>query len=713
MNAFEIERRDDGVHVITFDLPDARQNVLRPELQDELTAKLETARSEGAQAIVFASRKPGSFVAGADIEMLAEVQSAEKATEMSRALQQVLDGIVRSPVPIVAAVDGVCLGGGLELALACADRVASTGPKTRFGLPEVKLGLLPGAGGTQRLVPRVGIEVALDMLLTGKTIDGRRAKKLGLVHDTVAPAVVVEAAARRGLELAKAPADQGKARFGDLDALQSFALTGNALGRSIVFSQAEKAALSKSGGHYPAIPRILEVVRTGLEKGLEAGLEAEAKAFGELLMTDVSHRLVELYFATRSLEKDKGIDGEAEPRAVRRLGVLGAGLMGRGIAYVTVETAQLPVVIRDRDDTAVGAGMRTIHGLLEERQQRKKTSDFDLKRQLMRLEGSTRREAFHRCDVVVEAVFEDLELKRKLLWEVEETTTESTIFASNTSSIPISRIAEAATRKHRVVGMHYFSPVQKMPLLEIIRTPDTSDETVATCVALGKKQGKTVIVVNDGVGFYTSRVLGPYLNEAAWMLTEGIPVETIDAAAKRVGFPVGPITLLDEVGIDVAAKVSKIAEAAFGSRLHPPSSLERLVEDGRTGRKGRKGFYVYDDKKKVVDETVYEVIGVKPDRRAKTEGRILEDRLLIMMVQEAIRCFDEGIVRSARDADIGAVFGLGFPPFRGGPLRWVDAIGPSELLRRMRGLHDRLGGRFEPPPLLERMAKEGRRFHEA
>lgn len=711
MNAFETERRDDGVHVIHFDLPESRQNVLRPDLQDGLTGKLEAARSEGALAIVFASRKPGSFVAGADIEMLSEVQDAEKATEMSRALQKVLDGIARSAIPVVSAIDGACLGGGLELALACADRVASISSKTRLGLPEVKLGLLPGAGGTQRLVPQVGIEVALDMLLTGKTVDGRKAEKLGLVHVAVAPPLVVEAAARRGLELARTPDDPPKPRFGDLDALQSFALTGNALGRSIVFSQAEKTALAKSGGHYPAIPRILEVVRTGLEKGMEAGLEAEAQAFGELLMTDVSQRLVELYFVTKALERDKGVDGEVEPRPIRRLGVLGAGLMGRGIAYVTVDKAGLPVVLRDRDDTAVGAGLRTIHGLLRERQERKKTRDFDFKRQLMRLEGSTRRASFRRCDVVVEAVFEDLELKRRLLREVEETTPETTIFASNTSSIPISKIAETATRKHRVVGMHYFSPVHKMPLLEIIRTPDTSDETIATCVALGKKQGKTVIVVNDGVGFYTSRILGPYLNEAAWMLTEGIPVETIDAAAKRVGFPVGPITLLDEVGIDVAAQVSKIAEEAYGARLHPPSSLERLVEDGRTGRKGRKGFYAYDDKKKVVDASVYEVIGVKPDRRSRFESRILEDRLLIMMVQEAIRCFDEGIVRSARDADIGAVFGLGFPPFRGGPLRWVDAIGPSELLRRMRGLHDRLGGRFEPPPVLEQMAKEGRRFH--
>ncbi|MEM1024341.1 MAG: fatty acid oxidation complex subunit alpha FadJ [Myxococcota bacterium] len=711
MSPFKSERRADGVHVLTFDLPESRQNVLRPDLQDALEAELDAAEEAGAKAIVFASGKPGSFVAGADIEILREVESADKATQMSKSLQKVLSRMASFPVPIVCAIDGACLGGGLELALACADRVASTHLKTRLGLPEVKLGLLPGAGGTQRLVPRVGIESALDLLLTGRTVDARKAKKMGLLHETVAPSLVVEAAVRRALELAEREAPI-KSSFGpDLEALQSFALTGNALGRSIVFAQAEKAALAKSGGHYPAIPRILEVVRVGLEKGLEAGLEAEALAFGELLMTDVSQRLVELFFATKALEKDPGVDGPVELRPTRRLGVLGAGLMGRGIAFVTVEKADLPVVLRDRDDTAVGAGLRTIHGLLEDQGRRRKRSDFERRRRLLNIEASTRREAFHRCDVVIEAVFEDLELKRALLREVEETTPEGTIFASNTSSIPIGRIAEAARRKDRVVGMHYFSPVHRMPLLEVIRTPETSDETVATCVALGKQQGKTVIVVNDGVGFYTSRILGPYLNEAAWMLTEGIPIETIDAAAKRVGFPVGPITLLDEVGIDVAAKVAKIAESAFGARLHPPSSLERLVEDGRTGRKGRKGFYVYDERKKIVDESVYEVIGVKPDRRAKVEGRILEDRLLVMMVQEAIRCFDEGIVRSARDADIGAVFGLGFPPFRGGPLSWTDAVGPSELLRRMRGLHDRLGARFEPPSLLERMAKDGRRFH--
>ncbi|MGF1510533.1 MAG: fatty acid oxidation complex subunit alpha FadJ [Myxococcota bacterium] len=724
MHALRYELQQDGVAVVFINIEDSPQNVLRPSMKDELHAALDRGERDGVKAIVFASDKPGSFIAGADIRLLEKVQTADEAAAMSRDLQAALNRLASLDVPTVAAIDGACLGGGLEFALACRHRVATSNPKTRLGLPEVQLGLLPGAGGTQRLPPLVGLESALDLMLTGREVGAAQAKKLGLVNDVVPPAILLRVAMTRGLELAAAPLDGEEhssslrsliPELTDAKALQHRALAGNPIGRTLIFRQAEKVAEKKAGGHYPAVTKILEVVRTGLDKGMAAGLEAEANAFGELAMTGVAHRLMDIFFATLSSKKDSGVsDPNVEPLEVSRVGVLGAGLMGHGIAFVTIHNAGAQVLIKDRDDTSLGIGLRSVHRLVEERVEKNKLTQHEAQRVLFRMRGASEKAELKGCQVVIEAAFEDIALKQELLRSVEQVTDDSTIFASNTSSIPIHRIAEASHRKHRVIGMHYFSPVQKMPLLEVIRTTDTSDETVVTCVELGKRQGKTVIVVNDGVGFYTSRILGPYMNEAAWMLVEGIPIEVVDDAARRLGFPVGPVTLLDEIGIDVAAKVGRIAEEAFGGRLHAPSSLERLVEDGRTGRKSKKGFYCYGPqrKKKEVDPTVYDVLGVKPDRKRRVEVDVLQDRLLVMMTQEAIRCFDERVVRSARDADIGAVFGLGFPPYLGGPLRWVDSIGPSELLRRMRGLQDRFGGRFEPPPVLERMAREGIRFHD-
>jgi len=712
----DYEVLEGDVALVTIDVPNAAQNTIKPELAQELDAVLERAGRDGVEAVVLASGKPRSFVAGADIDMLRRAKTSEQVTEMSKKMQTILQRIETSDIPFVAAIDGACLGGGLEIALACRARVASDAPYTKLGVPEVQLGLLPGGGGTQRLPRLVGIEAGLDLLLTGRQLDAKRAKKIDLVDEVVAPSIVVEVASALAIGLAgpqktEATVTERVTELLDRKHLQELALAKTPLGRNFVFGQAEKDVKKKTRGHYPAPRAILEVVKVGLEKGMEAGLEAEAKAFGELAMTDVAQRLMEIFFAQRSLEKDTGVSSDTEPRPVRKVGVLGAGLMGRGVAFVTAHRAETPVRLKDRDDPALTAGLREVQRLVDETAAKKKLSKSEAERIATRVSGSTADDAFAHCDLVIEAVFEDLELKQRLLAAVEDTTRETTIFASNTSSIPITRIAEKARRRDRVVGMHYFSPVHKMPLLEVIRTEDTSDETVSTVVDLGKRQGKTVIVVRDGVGFYTSRILAPYLNEAARMITEGVPIETIDRVAKEAGFPVGPVTLLDEVGIDTAAKVAKIAVASYGDRLKAPPGLQKLVDDGRTGRKNARGFYTYGAKKKEVDPSVYEVLAVEPDKKTRPDEGVLRDRLVLQMVQEAIRCFDEGIVRSARDADIGAIFGLGFPPFTGGPLRWVDSVGPSEVLRRMRGLEDRLGARYEPPPRLESMAREGQRFY--
>lgn len=713
-SGFTIERRDDGVAVIRMDLPGESMNTLNTKFGPEVAAIFDELEKDATvKGIVFASGKR-DFIAGADIRMLDKVQTAADGAALGQNGQKGMDRIESFRVPVVAAIHGVALGGGLELVLACHGRIASDSPRTKLGLPESQLGLLPGAGGTQRLPRLVDIQTALDMMLTGKQIRAKKAKKVGLVDDVVPEPILIDVAAKHALKLAEKGWRREKKGFSfDKDDLQEWALTENPLGRKVVFDQARKALLKKTRGNYPAQEKILDVVKTGLEDGFEAGCRAESEAFGELLVSPQAASLISIFLATTEMKKDTGVDDESvEPRKVDRVGMLGAGLMGAGIAYVTADKAKLPVRLKDRDSAGVASGLKYVRRLLDKKVKRKHISKIDREVVMNRVSGTVEYSAFGSVPVVIEAVFEDLGLKHRVLKDVEDAGPADVIFASNTSSIPITQIAEGSSHPETVIGMHYFSPVEKMPLLEIIVHEKTADWVTATCVALGKKQGKTVIVVNDGVGFYTSRILGPLMNEAAYILNEGVPVEAIDKALVDWGFPVGPITLLDEVGIDVAEKVGHIVHGHFGDRMKPPPGFEKLVADKRYGRKNKRGFYVYDgDKKgkKKVDESVYEVLGLRPDKELAAEE--IAQRCGLAFVNEAALCFGEGILRSARDGDIGAIFGLGFPPFRGGPFRYVDAVGAKEIVRRMQRYRDRLGNRFAPAPVLVEMAETGKTFH--
>ena len=710
MAAFRSEMRGD-VAVLTLDLPGEPVNTLSPAVGAEFAAELERlGKDDAVKAIVFASGKQ-DFLVGADVKWLGSLHTAADGERASREGQQGFDRLASFHKPVVAAIHGACLGGGLEWAMACQGRVASDAPRTQLGLPEVQLGLLPGAGGTQRLPRLIGVQAALDLILTGKAVRAAKARKLGLVDEVVPPAILVDVAVERARALASG-AGRPRPRRSPRETVTRAALEGNPLGRRLLFSEARKQLLKKSGGHYPAPERALDVVREGLERGLEAGQRAEARAFGELLTTEVSARLRELFFATTALKKDTGVDGAAKARPVHKVAVLGGGLMGGGIAFVTAEKAELPVRIKERDDASVGRALAHVRGLLDARVRRRRLDRRGLEKVLSRVTASTDLSGFARADVVIEAVFEDLALKRRLLAEVEAATPEGCIFASNTSAIPIARLAEGSRRPGNVIGMHYFSPVEKMPLLEVITHAGTDPSVVATCVELGKKQGKTVIVVRDGPGFYTSRVLAPYLNEAAHLLIEGADVGAVDTALRGYGFPVGPFQLLDEVGIDVGEKVSHVLHDAFGDRMTPPQTMAALVKEGRLGRKAKKGFYRYDVKGKPVDPSVYAALPGGATRVPFPEDE-LRERPVLLFLNEAIRCLEEGILRSPRDGDIGAVFGLGFPPFRGGPFRAADAMGPPELLRRLEHWRERKGARFEPAPLLRRMAERGERFHPA
>jgi 3-hydroxyacyl-CoA dehydrogenase/enoyl-CoA hydratase/3-hydroxybutyryl-CoA epimerase len=700
VSAFTKTTDEGGILVLTLDVPGERVNTLGREVMEEFQGLLaELEKGLGVTGVVLRSGKPDTFIAGADIKDFLEIRSALEGETLSRAGQAIIDRVEALPMPIVAAIHGSCLGGGLETVLACRYRIASDDPKTVLGLPEVMLGLIPGAGGTQRLPRLVGLRTGLDLILTGRSLKAARALTAGVVDEVVPAPLLLQAAKRVALGLA-----QGTVR----PQRTGITFFEKAL-RPLIFHKARAQVREKSGGHYPAPLAAIDAVERGTATSLAEGLRIEAALFGGLAVSPVSRALVSVFFATQEIKKDAGYPEDVAARDVRKLGVLGAGLMGAGIAASAVETG-VPVRLRDTTDEALGRGLRHAREVFEERRKRGSLTRLDVEKRMDRLSATTDYSGFKRVDLVIEAVFEDAEIKRKVLAQTEAATTEDCIFASNTSSLPIAEIARDSRRKNRVLGMHFFSPVEKMPLLEVIVTPETDAWATATAVTFGRRLGKHVIVVRDGPGFYTTRVLAPYMNEAARLLDEGAAIEDLDRAMTDFGFPVGPVTLLDEVGIDVGAKVAKILHHHLGDRLTPPAAMARVVEDGRLGRKNKRGFYLYNGKKRQVDASVYALL---PDgaHRRRFEAREIQDRLVFAFLNEAILCLQDGILRSPRDGDVGAIFGLGFPPFLGGPFRYLDHLGArfaAEVLESLRAKH---GPRFAPAPLLLEMAKTGKSFH--
>ncbi|MCH2110441.1 MAG: 3-hydroxyacyl-CoA dehydrogenase NAD-binding domain-containing protein, partial [Polyangiaceae bacterium] len=586
----------DGVARVVIDSPGETVNTLHSSFAIEFEEMLDAFEAdESVASIVLSSGKEASFVAGADIKMLAQVGSKFDGIALSQQGQKVADRMANFPVPIVAAIHGSCLGGGLELVLACQARIASNAPATKLGLPEVQLGILPGMGGTQRLPRLIGLTDALDLLLTGRQLDARRALKLGLIDRVVPPESLLVGAVAEAKALSHR--SRGSTRWARLKEaarstdLKELALADNPLGRKLVFDQAQKNLRAKTHGNYPAPEMILEVVRHGLERGLDVGLQRESEAFGDLVVTKEARALRHIFLSQTALKKEKGA-ADGPIRQLQEVMVLGAGLMGAGIAYTSAVKAGAHLRLKDIQPEAISRGLRQIDRLLQRDVQRKKMRGYDRRRYLNSLSKTTDFVGVKRSDLVIEAVLEDLELKRRVLREVEESEGEATIFASNTSSLPIGAIAENSRHPERVIGMHYFSPVEKMPLLEVIVTEKTADWVVRAVVAYGKRQGKTVIVVGDGPGFYTTRILTPYLNEAAFAVLEGAKVEDVDAQLLQAGFPIGPLALLDEVGIDVGAKVARTMFTAMGERMAPPSQLTKLLELGRQGKKNQSGFYL-------------------------------------------------------------------------------------------------------------------------
>lgn len=699
----------DGIATVVLELKGQPVNVISRAVKDEFIACFAALADDArVQAVAFFSGKPDNFIAGADIEEFVKLTSAAEAERLSADGQEMLDRIARFPKPVVVGIHGSCLGGGFEFALACHYRVATDHPKTQIGLPEVQLGILPGAGGCQRLPRLVGARAALDMILAGKSERAAKAFRLGMVDELVPPPILQEVTTAAAKRMAGGWRPKRKRPGGFL----GFLLDGNPLGRAIVFRQARKQVLERTGGHYPAPLAALEAVEFGLKHGMAEGFKREAQLFGQLAVTDVSRKLVQIFFATNQLKKDPGVDNAPPPVRVQRLGIIGSGFMGSGIAGTAVAQAEVDVRMKDADLSRVAQGVLAARAILDDRLKRRRITKYEYARLVALLSGSDSYAGFGRAELTIEAVFEDLGVKQQVLREVEAVLHPDAVFASNTSTIPITHIAEAAQAPARVIGMHFFSPVAKMPLLEVIPGARTDPQTISTAVAFGRRMGKTVIVVKDSPGFWVNRILAPYPNEVGHLLAEGASIEAIDTLAVRFGFPVGPVTLLDEVGLDVAVKVAAVMQEAYGDHIIPApgAGVAALVKAGRLGRKSGRGFYTYaGGKKRGVDESVYGLLGVHPNGGPRPAD-ILQ-RLVLPIVNEAARALGEGVVRSARDGDIGAIFGFGFPPFRGGPLRYADDLGAERVVTDLARLAERYGPRFAPSEVLQEHARAGTKFY--
>jgi 3-hydroxyacyl-CoA dehydrogenase/enoyl-CoA hydratase/3-hydroxybutyryl-CoA epimerase len=707
--SYTSELNAQGILTVSIDVPNESMNVFNQQVSDdfaELTQEIDQNRD--IKAVIFISAKASGFIAGADIKMLDGVETAAQASAISTNAHRLLGGIANSRKPHIAAIDGVCLGAGYELALACHYRIASDNRATKIGLPEVMIGVLPGGMGNTKLPRLINLPAALDMLLSGKQLDSKRAKRLGLVDEVVSNKVLQQVAETAATRLIKKGLPERKLTLKDKVFTLPFI-------KDFVIKRAREQVLKKTNGLYPAPLAILDVVQQGISLPLKEALAIEAKKFGELTVSPEAQQLRKLYFATTSLKKEHFMSDAAAkkivPQKVSKIGILGGGLMGAGIATVSIDKAGVSVRIKDIRDEGLMSAHAYVNNFYKARVKKRILSKEAAQKKINRLTSSLNYSGFKDSDLIIEAVFEDLKLKHKMLSDCEALDNESMIFASNTSSIPISDIAAKAKRPENVLGMHYFSPVEKMPLLEIIKHKGTSDQALSSAVDFGRKQGKTVIVVNDGAGFYVNRILAPYINAALELAMDGVALDKIDEALTHFGFPVGPIKLLDEVGIDIGSKIQAILEDAFGDRMASIGVQQKLIDNKRLGKKVRKGFYRYDEPKfaKNIDESVYTDLGIT--KKTEMSSELIVERCVYRMLNEAALCLDEGVIFSARDGDIGAIFGIGFPPFLGGPFQYMDTLGTVNVVNKLKEMELTQGQKYHPAPVLVTMAEANQTFY--
>lgn len=691
---FNKELNVDNVCTLTFDRQDKDMNILSESVLTELDEILDELKLDSSiTGLIFTSGKKDQFIVGADVNEIKAFHTAKEAEVGASKMQGIFTKLSELPFTTVAAIHGNCLGGGLELALACDLRIVSDHPKTQLAVPEIQLGLIPGAGGTQRLPRLIGIQKALDMILTGKRYVAKKALKASLADAMVHPSIL-QAEALQLLCRKKELVNKRQRSF------TQAALDSNPFGRSIVRSKAKEMVDKNTKGFYPAAYKALQAVFSGYEKKLPEGLKLEAEIFGELSQTPESKSLVHLFNCTTVLKKHPYVEAGRErfgEQHVSSIGVVGAGFMGTGIGIVAANKG-IRSYISDPSKESISSCLKNSRAYFNKQADRKKIKRFAVDQKMNLISPALSPVGFSNCDVVIEAVFEDVALKQKILQGLEDQKPkENWIFASNTSALPISKIAEQSKFPERIVGMHFFSPVEKMPLLEVVKTKDTAPWVLARVAQLGFDMGKQVIIVDDGPGFYTTRALAFYLAEAATMVAEGIPIDSIDKAMVSYGYPVGPLALVDEVGIDVGIHVLETMCKAFPERLQISEGFLALRAAGYSGKKNGKGFYKYkNNKKDGVNEEVYKIFKLDSSKTKVASREYIQKRCHYIFVNEAIRCLEDKIISTPHDGDIGAVFGLGFPPFQGGPFHFVDQFGHEKFKAELDELVTDLGIRFTP-----------------
>ncbi|HEX5218671.1 MAG TPA: 3-hydroxyacyl-CoA dehydrogenase NAD-binding domain-containing protein, partial [Verrucomicrobiae bacterium] len=674
--------RKDGIGVLTFDRPGSAANIFDLRTLQELDAELDWIEREmSLRGVVLHSAKKAIFIAGADLKSMSEA-TPDGIREMIEFGQHVFNRIAALPIPTVAAIHGAAVGGGCEISLACDYRIASTDKATKIGLPETQIGLLPAWGGSTRLPRLIGLPKALDIILAGKALAAKPALKCGLVDEVAPVEYLLKAAARK--------ISQGKPHR------KGHTLTNNALTARIIAARVRPQLLRKTRGHYPAVTKALEVATRGTSMPIADSLALERDRFLELAQTEAARNLIRIFFLQERAKKltiPNALRSDAKP--IARTAVIGAGVMGAGIAQ-WISARQTPVILRDINAEQIAKGMSTIGKLYRDGTKRHVFTPLEAQQGLDRITPAPSEVPLHNVDLVVEAAVEKMDLKKKIFARLAEIASDETILATNTSALSVSEIAAAVRRPERVVGLHFFNPVHRMQLVEIVAAKQTAPEVLQRTLQFVQRIGKLPVVVKDSPGFVVNRILMPYLIEAGNLFESGASIADLDAAMLDFGMPMGPMRLVDEVGTDISLHVAKTLAAAFGDRLKIPAHLGEMIVAGLLGRKSGRGYYVHDKSKKDAKPNLGVLAYVKNDSARTLSRDELCERMVLLMVNESARCLEEGVVGAPDDVDFAMIMGTGFAPFRGGPLRYADSTGIARIVGAMEKLVASGAKHFEP-----------------
>ena len=715
---FSIDRS--GVANLIFDLPNEKINKLSKNVLEELERAINVIDGNKAiRVLLISSHKKDIFIAGADINEIRSIVTEKDAREKVSRGQEILNKLAKIKIPTIAVINGACLGGGLELALACKYRVAVLNSKTQLGLPEVNLGIIPGFGGTQRLPSLIGLEDSLKMILSGKSIDGEKAFKIGLVDEAIHEEFLEESLSAFVTEIIK-NGDKNKFLVKRNNATKRrFYIESLLMKKHLIFHFAKKDLWEKTKGHYLAQFFALEVIKRTYRKTYGTrGFKVELDVFCDLAVVDISKNLIEIYFTSEALKKDAGVEEFIGQKDIKNVSLLGAGIMGGGIAWLFANY-NFNVRIKDITQQAIALGYNQILKIFNQLQKIRKLNSNQVSLKMANVSAGLDYTNFEHSDLIVEAVIENISVKKNILKEVESQVANDAIIASNTSSLSISEMAEALENPSRFVGMHFFNPVNKMPLVEVICGEKTSNETVATIVKLAKKLGKTPIVVKDVPGFLVNRILLTYLNESAYLLQDGFSIKKIDSEIENFGMPMGPFVLADVVGIDVGVKVAESLEKGYGSRMKVAKILQELHQNHKNllGKKSNLGFYNYDKNGKITSQNleIYKILDEIKDSIKAPENTIddteIIERCILTMINEASKCLEENVVKNARYLDMAMIMGAGFPPFRGGVMRYADKLGIQNVVKKLQNFEKKYGERFVVSNLLISMAQNNQKFY--